>query len=392
MRPTLAQDNLFRTIIHWILVVLILTSIGVGWYLQYQSQGASERAFFVNLHISLGLASVALVGLKILLWLIFSSPVLSEMIPRWQGTIIRNLYLLIYVCVIILGISGFLQATSSAIPIRFWGLQIPAWRAGSLFDLNGLYGALHEATALALTVLVIIQAGILLLRRHQHRKLAYNGEAKRLLWRNREVAPPHIKASLKLIKNLRVFGLIAFWIQLGLAIISALLLLFATSGQTVSPNMARFSSGTLWGSLDFALLCLTIILFFFYPRSARKIALKPERYINMKKEPTPWSLRLSLKISLVGIIAGFAGLGVSIALLIAKTVSQPPGIAITDPSKIVRALDVFIVLINFNLLVAHFIGGAISTWIIILASRAHRALLASPAPLAPLSPLQGRKT
>src|SRR5699024_674184 len=172
----------------------------------------------------------------------------------------------------------------------FWGLQVPTWRTGNLFYLDGLYGALHEATALALTILVIIQAGILLLRRYQFKKLD-NRESKILPWRRREIAPPvHIKASLKLIKNLRVFGRIAFWIQLGLAIISALLLLFATSGQTVSPNMARFSSGTLWGSLDFALLCLTIILFFFYPRSARKIALKPDRYINIKKEPTPWLL------------------------------------------------------------------------------------------------------
>jgi Protein of unknown function (DUF3611) len=48
-----------------------------------------------------------------------------------------------------------------------------------------------------------------------------------------------------------------------------------------------------------------------------------------------------------------------------KTVSQPPGIAITDPSKIVRALDVFILIVNFDLLVAHFIGVGTALWLII---------------------------
>ena len=48
--------------------------------------------------------------------------------------------------------------------------------------------------------------------------------------------------------------------------------------------------------------------------------------------------------------------------LIAKTVSQPPGIAITDPTKIIRALDVFVLLMSFLLLMAHFIGGGIERW------------------------------
>jgi hypothetical protein len=76
-------------------------------------------------------------------------------------------------------------------------------------------------------------------------------------------------------------------------------------------------------------------------------------------------------ISIVGALASFAGVGLSVALLIGKTVSQPPGIAITDPSKIVRALDIFLLLVNVDLLLAHFVGVGITAWLSISALKAH---------------------
>jgi cytochrome b561 len=417
MRPTLAQHNLLRTVIHWILALLILVLIGLGWYLQYLPQAAPEREFFISLHVSLGLTSMILIGFKILLWLIFGSSSSSETIPHWHETVIQNLYILIYVCVIILGISGFLWAIASATSVKFWGLPVPTWGAGNL-NLNGFYGALHEITALILTALVIIQVGILFFRSYQQKKFAYNRSSERSQQLNRqvtseiapptlsnnrppkkpqqpnrqvgtsEIAPPTLaKAILRLVKNLHRLGWIAFWVQFTLAIISLLLLLFATSGQVISPNVGRLSSGIFWAIFGFAILCLTTILFFYYTRSARKINAKPDFYINPKKKSSPWFLKLSYKASLIGMLIGFIGVGISISLLIAKTISQPPGIAITDPRKIVRALDVFILLINFDLLIAHFIGAVISIWVTILASRA-RTLTTSPASFSSLPLLQ----
>jgi len=71
------------------------------------------------------------------------------------------------------------------------------------------------------------------------------------------------------------------------------------------------------------------------------------------------------------VVVSFIGVGLSVALLIGKTVSQPPGIAITDPNKIIRALDVFVLLVNFNLLFAHFVGFAVTAWLSVSALKAH---------------------
>jgi hypothetical protein len=53
-----------------------------------------------------------------------------------------------------------------------------------------------------------------------------------------------------------------------------------------------------------------------------------------------------------------------VSVLVAKAVSQPPGVAITDPNKIIRALDVFIVVANINGIAAHFVGTVASIWLL----------------------------
>ncbi|MGD8207019.1 MAG: DUF3611 family protein [Thiohalocapsa sp.] len=73
--------------------------------------------------------------------------------------------------------------------------------------------------------------------------------------------------------------------------------------------------------------------------------------------------------SAVGLTLAILGTAFSIALLISKTVSEPPGIAITDPQAIVRAVDVFVLLANFDIVVGHFIGILICLWIL---NRLHR--------------------
>lgn len=378
MQTSPAPQRLIFTVVHWTLALLIVILIGLGWYLQYLPHAAPERGFFIHLHTSLGLTSAVLIGIQILLGLISGNFPLPGAIPRRRETVTWNLYILIYTCVVIAGISGFLQAIANATPVKFWGLPIPVWKAENS-DLALFYGALHEVSALALTVLVIALIGVIFLKIYQRKKTPSSyppdGSQQQAGQIKPEIVPPASpKAILKLVRNLRFLGWFAFWVQLVLGIISVLLFFVVSSGQTISVNVEGPTSGNLWAKYGFAILCLTTILFFYCTRLARKIALKPDFYISPKKQSPPWFLRLSYKFSLIGTLISFIGIGTSIALLMAKTVSQPPGIAITDPSKIVRALDVLILLINFELLIAHFIGASISIWITILASNTYKRI------------------
>jgi hypothetical protein len=91
-------------------------------------------------------------------------------------------------------------------------------------------------------------------------------------------------------------------------------------------------------------------------KTAARIKSDPARYLYRERHMAFWFVGLGGFLSVLGLLDSFVGLGLSVALLIRMTVSQPPGIAITDPTKIIRALDIFVLLVNFNLLFAHFIG------------------------------------
>jgi hypothetical protein len=69
-------------------------------------------------------------------------------------------------------------------------------------------------------------------------------------------------------------------------------------------------------------------------------------------------------MSLVGILLNLLGGGATLGVLVAKAVSQPPGVAITDPNRIIRGLDVFVMVANINGIAAHFVGNVASLWLI----------------------------
>jgi hypothetical protein len=80
--------------------------------------------------------------------------------------------------------------------------------------------------------------------------------------------------------------------------------------------------------------------------------------------------------SILGVIISCTGAALSISLLIAKTESIPPGIMMMDPTQIIRAIDIFVLLMNFILLMAHFIGTGITLLLSICASKERHEYMA----------------
>ncbi|MEL6912033.1 MAG: DUF3611 family protein [Cyanobacteria bacterium J06598_4] len=169
---------------------------------------------------------------------------------------------------------------------------------------------------------------------------------------------PKIK---KIARTFRLYGWISFLFQIGLAFAAILILIFASSGQKFSQDTSTgIGIGIFWASCSFMALCATIYLAYHYIRVAKGLLHRPEAILHPRKSETVELLRFGTIIGFVGILLGLFGTGSSLGVLIAKTVSQPPGMAITHPENIVRALDVFVVMANINLIAAHFVGVVIS--------------------------------
>lgn len=358
--------------IHWLVVVLIVFLLGLGWYIQSLSLDSTIHTFLVEVHISLGLTSLILVTLLILLRVVIKPPPLPENYPRWLAFSNYISYVMIYLCLVLIPVTGYLQMIFSATAVKFWGFPLPLWGTKDA-ALAEFFWTAHGRVTFALTAFLIIHVGIVVIgivKKHglAARMLPGGTSESRDLAVVTEAPPVAVKIAQKLARSVRFFGWIDFWLQLALAFVSGLLLIFATSGQTFSPGANGLGDGMFWAHYAFIMILLTLPIAFYYTRAAGKITSTPQTYIDPERKMVFWFIGLGIFAGSLGLLTSLTGVAASISLLIAKTVSQPPGIAITDPTKIIRALDVFILLVNFNLLMAHFIGTSISVWLGIKAS------------------------
>lgn len=361
-------------LVHWLIALATTVLLGLGLYLHASPTTTDERAFLSDLHISLGLTTAALVLFAIMLRLAIKGPPYPESAPRWRQLAGAWLHVLIYLGLIVIAVSGYLRLVFAGAPINLWAAPLPPW--GEPNDQYAEWCAqAHEIAAYGLCVLIVahialVTANSIMHRGFSRRMLLGDGVASELVPASELKADDGGKIARDLARKMRFLGWAGFWLQFIFAFLSALLLQFATAGRALSAVTSSLGDAIYWSGCALVFLLLTCALSFYYTGRAKRLAANPERYLGGREGSGFWYLRAGMIFGLLGVLSSFGGVALSIILLIAKTVSQPPGIAITDPTKIIRALDVFVLLMSFLLLMAHFIGGGISLWLRIAFAKA----------------------
>lgn len=164
--------------------------------------------------------------------------------------------------------------------------------------------------------------------------------------------------------TLRLTGWLTFWVQLGLAVVSGLSLLFAATGRGFSdqPNTG-LGVGIFWAASAIIVLLFSVYWNFRYTRLGKRLG-NPNPSLHPSKADTVSAIRLGIIAALIGILLSLLGAGATLGVLVAKSISQPPGVAFTDPYKIIRALDVFVAVANINGIAAHFVSAVASLWLL----------------------------
>lgn len=176
---------------------------------------------------------------------------------------------------------------------------------------------------------------------------------------------------------LRIAGWSSFAIQAGLAAASSVLLLLAVSGRTFNQAIvappgspgSRITAtqattpglgiGIFWAVCGFLVLLFGIYLSFRLIRFSKRLR-NPDPIIHPKRAKVMQVLRLAVITGFVGMLLTILGTGATIGVLLAKSVAQPQGVAIYDPSRIIRSLDVFVAAANTTGVTAHFVGAVVS--------------------------------
>jgi cytochrome b561 len=113
-------------ILHWIIALLIVAQIGIGWYMnKVLPDHSAAQARLVSLHISLGLTTLLLVLVRIGMRLVYRPPPLPPEVGPAERWLVGATQALFYLLMLALPLTGWMLVSIGSRPISFWGAHWP---------------------------------------------------------------------------------------------------------------------------------------------------------------------------------------------------------------------------------------------------------------------------
>ena len=133
--------------LHWLIAAGVVAQIALGWWMiDIPKLPAGVRAYWFNLHKSIGLTLAALIVIRIVWRLTHRPPPMPASVPLWQARVASVSHVLMYVCMIVMPLAGYLGSIYSGYPIKYFGSTLPGWGAKD-DTLKEFFSTVHYATA-----------------------------------------------------------------------------------------------------------------------------------------------------------------------------------------------------------------------------------------------------
>jgi cytochrome b561 len=147
-------DRVARAL-HWLVALALLAQVVFGFALdEIAPRGTPSRSAVINLHKSFGLVLGALILVRLAWRLTHRPPPWPDSMPLWQRRAARLGHAALYVCMLVMPLSGYIASNFSKHGVKLFGAPLRPWGA----DLPAVYDALnglHIATAWVLSALVV---------------------------------------------------------------------------------------------------------------------------------------------------------------------------------------------------------------------------------------------
>jgi cytochrome b561 len=139
--------------LHWLLALAIIAQSGLGKYMADIPKGTPDRAYFFNLHKSIGIVIALFVLWRIAVRLKNSPPALPPM-PNWERIAATASHHLLYACMIILPLSGYIGSNFTKYGVKFFGYPFVPWGPEN----KGMYEIFNTAHIVTANVMLVIIA------------------------------------------------------------------------------------------------------------------------------------------------------------------------------------------------------------------------------------------
>ena len=163
-------------VLHWVIAALVVTLVVLGFYMTGLPRNTADRAYFVNLHKSLGVLTLVLVVVRAGWRLSHKPPPLPASTPAWQQRGAALSHGLLYAAMLLQPVTGYLMSSFGKFGVRFFGVPLPVacWPDPLL---RGWFANAHRAIAFVLISLVAIHV----MAAAGHGLLARDGVLQRML-------------------------------------------------------------------------------------------------------------------------------------------------------------------------------------------------------------------
>lgn len=184
-------------LLHWLIALGIFTMFGLGWFMSelpkealaqmsYDlfnmgiytwdlAKEASPRAFYFNLHKSIGVTVLVFILLRVLWRIGHKPPELPAGIKEWESKLSKATHHFLYLLMFAMPLSGLVMAVSSKYGVKWFGMKlIPGIDSETLRD---VFHEVHEIVGITLILIIVLHiAGAL-----KHKIIDKNDIMKRML-------------------------------------------------------------------------------------------------------------------------------------------------------------------------------------------------------------------
>lgn len=142
--------------LHWLIAAAVLAQVSLGlWMIGIPKSPPGVRAWWFNVHKSIGITIGLLVIIRLLWRLTHTPPPLPGSMRPWQRLGARISHYGLYTCLILLPLSGYLGSSFTKYPILFFGYRLPHWGWDSP-ALKEICSQVHFYAACILIALVLL--------------------------------------------------------------------------------------------------------------------------------------------------------------------------------------------------------------------------------------------
>lgn len=155
LKNTMTQYGVVTKVFHWVMALLIISLLCVGFYMNGMSLGLAKFKIYA-LHKSFGIIVLVLAILRILWHLYSKKPALVSSLKPTEKYAAHTAHILLYVLFVFMPLSGWLMSSAFGRSVKFFGtISLPDLLTKNR-ELAEILATVHFVIAWSLVVLITL--------------------------------------------------------------------------------------------------------------------------------------------------------------------------------------------------------------------------------------------